>query len=237
MTTEANLQIQSCCCAKSLQSCPTLCDPIDGSPPGSPVPGILQARTLEWVAISFSNVWKWKVKVNSLSRVQLLATPWTAAYQAPPPRGFSMQEDWSGVPLPSPQIQSNPYQITNSIFTELEWKFSQFVWRHKRLQMAKDNLEKEKEILPKSVPWLQTIVLYLFSHYVLSDLFETLWTVASQDPVSMGFPRQEYWSELSFPSPWDLLNPRIGSMSSTLAGRFFTTEPPGKPSDIVQNYK
>ena len=70
--------------AKSLQSCPTLFDPIDGSPPGSPVPGILQARTLEWVAISFSNAWKWKVKVKSLSRVQLLATPWTAAHQAPP---------------------------------------------------------------------------------------------------------------------------------------------------------
>ena len=64
--------------AKSLQSCPTLCDPIDGSPPGSPVPGILQARTLEWVAISFSNAWKWKVKVKSLSRVQPSATPWTA---------------------------------------------------------------------------------------------------------------------------------------------------------------
>ena len=104
------------------------------------------------------------------------------------------------------QIQSNPYQITNSIFTELEWKVSQFVWRHKRLQMAKDNLEKEKEILPESVHWLQTIVLYLFSHYILSDLFATLWTVASQDSVSMGFPRWEYWSKLPFPSPWDLLN-------------------------------
>ena len=69
--------------AKWLQSCPTLCDPIDSSPPGSPVPGILQARTLEWVAISFSNAWKWKVKVKSLSRVRLLGTPWTAAYQAP----------------------------------------------------------------------------------------------------------------------------------------------------------
>ena len=88
--------------AKSLQSCPTLCDPIDGSPPGSPVPGIRQARTLEWVAISFSNAWKWKVKVKSLSRLQLLATPWTAAYQAPPSIGFSRQEYWSGVPLPSP---------------------------------------------------------------------------------------------------------------------------------------
>ena len=88
--------------AKSLQSCPTLCDPIDSSPPGSPVPGILQARTLEWVAISFSNAWKWKVKVKSLSRVRLLATPWTAAHQAPLSMGFSRQEYWSGVPSPSP---------------------------------------------------------------------------------------------------------------------------------------
>ena len=82
--------------AKSLQSCPTLCDPIDDSPPGSPVPGVLQARTLEWVAISFSNAGKWKVKVKSLSRVRLLATPWTAAHQAPPSMGFSRQEYWSG---------------------------------------------------------------------------------------------------------------------------------------------
>ena len=88
--------------AKSLQSCPTLCNPIDGSPPGSPIPGILQARTLEWVAVSFSNAWKWEVKVKSLSRVWLLATPWTAAYQAPPSMRFSRQEHWSGVPLPSP---------------------------------------------------------------------------------------------------------------------------------------
>ena len=89
---------------KSLQSCPTLCDPIDGSPPGSPVPAILQARVLEWVAISFSNAWKWKLKVKLLSRVRLLATPWTAAYQAPPPMGFSRQEYWSRVPLPSPLV-------------------------------------------------------------------------------------------------------------------------------------
>ena len=88
--------------AKSLHSCPTLCDPVDGSPPASPVPGILHARTLEWVAISFSNAWKWKVKVKSLSRVWFLATPWTAAYKAPPSMGFSRQEYWSGVPLPSP---------------------------------------------------------------------------------------------------------------------------------------
>ena len=87
--------------AKSLQSFLTLCNPIDGSPPGSPIPGILQARTLEWVAISFSSAWKWKVKVKLLSRIRLSATPWTAAFQAPPSMGFSRQEYWSGVPLPS----------------------------------------------------------------------------------------------------------------------------------------
>ena len=87
--------------AKLLQSCPTVCTSIDGSPTGSPVPGTLQARTLEWVAISFSNGWRWKVKVKSLSRVQLFATPRTAAYQAPPSMGFSRQEYWSGSPLPS----------------------------------------------------------------------------------------------------------------------------------------
>ena len=116
--------------AKSLQSCPTLCDPIDGSPPGSTGPGILQARTLEWVVISFSNAWKWKVKVKSLmgfsrqeywsgvplpspwlkllllshfSRVRLCATPETEAHQAPPSLGFSRQEHWSGLPFPSPE--------------------------------------------------------------------------------------------------------------------------------------
>ena len=94
--------------SKSLQSCPTLCDSIDGSPPGFPVPGILQARTLEWVAVSFSNGWKWKVKVKLLSCVQLLATPWTTAYQAPPSVGFSRQEYWSGVPLPSSGDIPNP---------------------------------------------------------------------------------------------------------------------------------
>ena len=102
--------------AKSLQLCPTLCDPIDGSPPGSPIPEILQARTLEWVAMSFSNEWKWKVKVKvkSLSHIQLLATPWTAAYQAAPSMGFSRQEYWSGVPSPSPLPSEPPVYLPNS---------------------------------------------------------------------------------------------------------------------------
>ena len=100
--------------AKSLQSCPTLCDPIDSSPSGSTVPGILQARTLERVAISFSNAWKWKVKVKSLSRVRLLATPWTGVYQAPPSMGFCRQEYWSGDPFPSNSENSHKGNYLNT---------------------------------------------------------------------------------------------------------------------------
>ena len=103
--------IATAAAAKSLQSCPTLCDPTDCSLPGFSIPGILQARTLEWVAISFSNAWKWKVKVKSFSHVWLLGTPWTAAYQAPPSVGFARQEYWSGVPLPS------PFCIAGRLFT------------------------------------------------------------------------------------------------------------------------
>ena len=100
--------------AKSLQSCLTLCDPIDGNPPGSPVPGILQARILEWVAISFSNAWTWKVKVKLLSRVRILAALWTEGYQASPSMGFSRQQYWSKVPLPSLiQPWHTPFPIWN----------------------------------------------------------------------------------------------------------------------------
>ena len=110
--------------AKSLQSCPTLCNPIDGSPPGSPIPGILQARALEWVAISFSNAWKWKVKVKSLSRVRLLATPWTAAYQAPLSMGLSRQEYWSGLPLPSLSVLLSYHESPRNSFSDSSegWK-------------------------------------------------------------------------------------------------------------------
>ena len=100
--------------AKSLQLCPTLCDPIDGSSQGSAIPGILQARTLEWVAISLSNAWKWKVKVKSLSCVLLFATPWTAAHQAPLSMGFSRQEYCCGVPLPSPMHLNKQAQRKNN---------------------------------------------------------------------------------------------------------------------------
>ena len=103
---------------KSLQSCPTLCDPIDSSPRGSAVPGILQARTLEWVAVSFSNTWKWKVKVKSLSRARLLATPRTAAYQAPLSMGFSRQEYWSGLPFPFLMYESEKWKWICSVMSD-----------------------------------------------------------------------------------------------------------------------
>ena len=136
--------------AKSLQSCPTLCDPRDGSPPGSPISGILQARTLEWVAISFSNEWKWKVKGKSLSHVWLLATPRTAADQAPPSMGFARQECWSGLPLPSPSkfpihalIYSNCLSLSESL---------QSVWQ---ILSVHPHCEKWPNVFPSL--WLSNI--------------------------------------------------------------------------------
>ena len=112
--------------AKSRQSCLTLCDHIDGSPPGSSVPEILEARTLEWVAISFSSAWKWKVKGKSLSRVWLLATPWTTAYQAPLSVGFPRQKYWSGVPLPSPLLSATALNYFNVMWV-LSWTLWDFI--------------------------------------------------------------------------------------------------------------
>ena len=131
--------------AKSLQSCPTLCDPKDGSPPGSPVPEILQARTLEWVAISFSRTWKWKVKVKLLSRVQLLATPWTAAYQAPLSMGFSRQEYWSGVPLPSLASPARALPSHRQSRRHIERSWALFLpWIHQMYSYIRRNSLRKK---------------------------------------------------------------------------------------------
>ena len=133
--------------AKSLQSCPTLCDPIDSSPPGSSLPGILQSRTLEWVAISFSNAGKWKVKVKSLSRVRLLATPWTAAYQAPPSMGFSRQEYWSGVPSPSPMER-----LATPVFWPREFQELYSPWSCKESDMNEWLLLSLYQIITDKLP-------------------------------------------------------------------------------------
>jgi len=150
--------------AKSLQSCPTLCNPIDGSPPGSPIPGILQARTLEWVAISFSSAWKWKVKVKSLSHVWLLATPWTAAYQAPPSMGFSRQEHWSGVPSSSPQ------------------------WYHKGIKMAlKFNTALcyvwKLRVHPKSSHYKEKKIFFKFFYLAVPGVSFGMWDVIPQPGI------------------------------------------------------
>ena len=207
--------------AKSLQSCPTLCDPRDGSPPGSPIPGILQARTLEWVSTSFSNAWKWKVKVKSLSNVWLLATPWTAAHQAPPSMGFSRQEYWSGVPLPSPKVaQSCPTLCNPMYYTVHE------ILQARILEWVAFSLSRGS-----SQPRDQTQV----SH-IAGWLFATLWTGACHtSPLSMEFSMQDYWSELPFYPPGGLPNPGFEPtfpVTLALAGWFLTTESAGKSSAI-----
>ena len=166
--------------AKSLQSCRTLCNPRDGSRPGSPVPGILQARTLEWVAISFSNAWKWKVKVKLLSRVQLLATPWTAVYQAPPPMGFSRQEYWSGVPLPSPEMVLRLYYnfraLKNITKKESLWRT---VWRfikNLKVELLYDPAIPLLGIYPeKTIIWKDTCT----SHVHCSSIYNSQDTEAT----------------------------------------------------------
>ena len=132
--------------AKSLQSCPTLCDPIDGSPLGSSVPGILQARTLECIAISFSNAWKWKVKVKWLSCARFLATPWTAAYQAPPSMGFSRQEYWSGLPLPSPGEGIGNRKKSHGMAWSCTWLMRRL---QKRISTKTENSEASKVFIKR----------------------------------------------------------------------------------------
>ena len=167
--------------AKSLQLCLTLCDPIHGSPPGSSIPGILQTGTLEWVAISFSNARKWKVKVKSLSPVQLLATPWAAAYQAPPSMGFSRQEYWSGVPLPSPSwpidvdkmetvtdfifLGSN-ITVDNDYSHEIKW----FLLLGRKTMANLDSILKNRDItLPTKVHTVKAVV-FSSSHVQMWEL-------------------------------------------------------------------
>ena len=208
---------QSCpaaAAAKSLQSCSTLCNSIDGSPPGSPVPGILQARILEWVAISFSNAWKWKLKVKSLSRVQLFETPWTVAY------------------LPGSSV--------HGIFQArvLEWCAIAFSKRDTAAAAAKslqscltlcdpiDNSPPGSPIpgvlqartlewvaISFSNAWKRKFKVKLLSHV---RLFTTPWTVAYQAPPSMGFLRQEYWSGVPLPCPGDFPYPGIKPVSPSL---------------------
>ena len=162
--------------AKSLQSYPTLCHPIAGSPPGSPVPGILQATTLEWVAISFFNAWKWKVKVKSLSRVWLLATPWTTAYQAPPPMGFSRQEHWSGLPCLPPADLPYPHSCL------LLGKQTLYHWTTREAPNTLSTALKSikpltsiQDIIPRLQSFLKTFLLLLLRLLSRNPFWMTVW--------------------------------------------------------------
>ena len=188
--------------AKSLQSCPTLCDPINGSPPGSPVPGILQARTLEWVAISFSSAWKWKVKVKLLNRIQLLATPWTAAYQVPLPMGFSRQEYWSGMPLLDhvqfTLIHGPNFLDSYAILFFIALDFT-FTTRHTHYWVSFLHWPScyiFSEAISNCPLLFPSSTLYTYWHGGLSSSFTSfylfIWFV--------GFSQQEYWSALPLPS-------------------------------------
>ena len=167
----------------SLQLCPTLCDPIDGSPPGSPVPGIHQTRTLEWVAICFSIAWNWKVKVKSLSCVRLFATPWTAAHQAPPSVGFSRQEYWSGVPSPSPYNTAGVGDLifSSPVFSKSSlniWKFSVHVLLKPSLKDFKHNLASVWSECNYTVIWTFCDIAFLWVWYQ-NWPFLVLWPLLS----------------------------------------------------------
>ena len=183
--------------AKSLQSCPTLWDPIDGSPPGSSVPGILQARTLEWVAISFSNPWKWKVKVKSLSRVRLFTTPWTATYQALPSMGFSRQEYWSEVPLPSPLVWPAAAAAKSLQSCPTLWDPRDGSLPGSSVPGILQSRTLEWVTISFSKAWEWKVKVKSLSRVQPSA---TPRTTAYQAPPSMGFSKQVYWSRVPLPS-------------------------------------
>ena len=177
-----DIQAAAAAAAKLLQSCPTLCDPVDGSPPGSPVPGILQARTLEWVAISFSNAWKWRVKVKSISCVHLLVTPWTAAYQAPPSMGFSRQEYWSGLPLPSPEWIS--------IVADKWWAAFDLINAFFPIPSRKEY--PEPFIFTRDEQLYSSTILFSYSHRTLFILLHSV-IIYPRGPETSSYSTEHHW--------------------------------------------
>ena len=175
---------------------------------------------LEWVAISFSSAWKWKMKVKSLSRVRLLATPWTAAYQAPLSMGFSRQEYWSGVPLLSPGLSlRSPKKLFLPVKTSLVPPLTLY-----------ETWAKSSPILISWVlNWKGTYAraCCMLIHFSYVWLSVTPWTIAHQAPLSMGFFRQEYWSGFCISSSRGSSQPRDWTCVFCTANRFFAAEPPG----------
>ena len=239
--------------AKSLQLCPTLCNPTDGSPPGFPVPGILQARTLEWVAISFSNAWKWKVKVKSLSCVWLLATPWTAANQAPPSMGFSRQKYFqiSIASLTSFLVNLNvlwvfPHgypintkhlTLSNLIYLKSSHRFeisstccqSYFIFYFKTPPTSQFPKLESSEWSDLILPFSHIVHECSVSSVVLDSA--TPQTVVQQPPLCGIFQARLEWVAIS--SSRRSSRPRDEPPAPAWAGRFFTAEPPGKPLPIL----
>ena len=219
--------------AKSLQSCLTLCDPIDGSPPGSTIPGILQARTLEWVAISFSNAWKWKVKVKLLSRVGLFATPWSLP-------GFSVHGifqarvlEWVATAFSHTYFvrsdRQNCFIFTCYLSTLLHMintlkKVLYVIWLINSLMLL--SLPLQLWFLLLQFSWFSLYNRTQFCCLVIKTCltFVTPWNVAHHTSQPMGFLRQEYWSGLPFPSSGHLPNPGIKPLSSASGWWFFTIE-------------
>jgi len=144
------------------QSCPILSDPMDCSLPDSSVHGILQPRTLVWVAISFSSAWKWKVKVKSLSRLWLLETPWTAAHQAPPSVGFSRQEYWSGVLLPSPFTYLTNEEKKYHVWPQIKIN----IWAHTKHWIAKSDVINLRSY-PVLIHIMQDVLIIALSYKIL----------------------------------------------------------------------
>ena len=196
-------QFKFCAAAKSLQSCPTLGNPIDGSPPGSPVPGILQARTLEWVAISFSNASKWKVKVKSLRHVRPLA--WTAAYQAPLSMGISRQECWSGVPLPSPKLCTKDYIRTmypaweQFLLSESEVQSLSRVWLFAtpwtavhQASLSITNSQSLLKLMSIESVMLSNDLILCRPLFLLLSIFPSIRVFSSESVLAIRWPK--YWS-------------------------------------------
>ena len=174
--------------AKSLQSCPTLCNPIDGRPPGSSVSGILQARTLEWVAISFSNSWKWKVKVKSLSRVRPSATPWIAAYQAPPSMGFSRQEYWNEVPLPSP---NNIVQFSSIQLLSCVWLFATSWTAAHQASLSMTNAQSLLKSMSIELVMPSNHLILCHALLIPPSIFPNIRVFASESALRITWPK--YW--------------------------------------------
>ena len=207
--------------AKSLQSCPTLCDPIDSSPTGSPIPGTLQARTLEWVAISFSNAWKWKSESEIAQSCPTLSDPMDCSPLGSSIHGIFQARvlEWGAIAFSLlPMLSRNPGLLNYYV------SLTTHIQSQELLSILQNTFLVHIDL--SISPSRSKSRVKLFS---LVRLFVIPWTVAYQAPLSMEFSRQKYWSELPFPSPGDLPDSGIEPRCPALQAGALPSEPPGKP--------